>query len=177
MSTKKTFYKVNENLKPTCKKLDKKKDVCDDVCEDPKYFLRRLQKHDNAFSKKEDGKQYSQECQGTSRQPVVLNYNPEKKKSIKRDSFTETLEFSTDSKKKYYICPKYWCPFCEIPVSESDIDKRTITKKIHEYYNCRTAKCPYCDKLIFVRESDNGEIYSYPKLLSGRKVPCCFKKL
>jgi DNA-directed RNA polymerase subunit RPC12/RpoP len=176
MSTK-TFYKISPNIRPVCTKLNKKKDVCSDVCEDSKYFLRRLQKHDKEFSNKKDLGSYSKNCQTASRQPVVLNYNPEKKKSIKRDSFTETLEFSTDSKKKYYICPKYWCPFCEIPVSESDIDKRTITKKIDMYYNCKTAKCPYCEKRIFVKESESGEVYSYPKLLKDRKAPCCFKKL
>jgi hypothetical protein len=42
ISTKKTFYNINSNLKPTCKNLDKKKDVCNDVCEDPKYFLRKF---------------------------------------------------------------------------------------------------------------------------------------
>lgn len=170
------MLKVSKDVELVCKDKDTKKGLCKDIYKDDRYFIRRLQRHDKKFhsDKKEDA--YGRICQTLPRQPVVLKYNPEKKKSIKRDSFTESLKFGD----KYYICPKYWCPFCEVPVSESDIDKRTVKiKKISGYASYKRAKCPYCNEKIYVKESirdDVSSVYSYPGLLDKKKLPCCFSK-
>jgi len=171
------MLKVGKDVELRCKDQDKKKGLCKDIYEDDRYFLRRLQRHDEAFSKMgqtDPHESYGRKCQQMVKQPVVLKYNPETKKSVKRDSFTESLKFGSN-KERYYICPKYWCPFCEVPVLESDIDKRTIKiKKVDKKYNYIRAKCPYCSEKIYVREKD-GVVYNYPRLLDDSKVPCCFR--
>ena len=167
---------ISKDLKLTCKQKNKNKNTCKDLHDDPKYFLRRLQKHDIKLFKydidnKNKTMQYSRSCQGSDKQPVVLSYDPSKEKSIKKESFTSFLKHSSNPKEfnRWYICPKYWCPTCEIPIAESDIDKKTITSKI--------AKCPFGDHQVFVKGKDN-----YPGFLdaskhpNGLKMPCCFRK-
>jgi hypothetical protein len=163
------------------------KDTCVDLCNDGKYFLRRLQRYDNKLfrynvSKVDEKKQYSRKCQRRI-QPVILPYDPETDKSINRESFTYSIKygsFTDPDESRWYICPKIWCPICEIPILESEIDESTIKVKLIEDKSgiCKTAKCPRGNHQVFIRESGNyfpgfQEHGNHPK---GYCMPCCFVK-
>ena len=159
-----------KNIRLTCDDAIPEKDTYKDLCNDKNYFLRRLQTFDNKLFKYDikdkKAKQYSKCCQSTH--PVVLPYDPSKNKSIHQDSYTESIKYGSTTKKNWYICPKIWCSHCEIPLSESEIESKTIKTR----NNCKTAKCPYGDHQVFIREKKN-KTYAYP---DGLSLPCCFLK-
>jgi hypothetical protein len=169
---------ISKDVQLTCKDKIKNKNTCKDLHEDPKYFIRRLQRHDVKLFKN----QYSRNC-NSENQPFALSYDPSKKKSINIKSFTSALKHSSNPKEfdRWYICPKYWCPYCEIPIAESDIDIKTIktitNKKKSGLLFKKTAKCPYGNHRVFIKEKDAY----YPGFLQntnpdGLKLPCCFRK-
>ncbi len=136
--------------------------TCEDFCNDSYYFIRRLQLYDNALFKfnilkNKSETQYSRCCQSND-QPVVLDYDPNSNPRVKKESFTFTMQYSSDPQimKRWYICPKIWCPYCEIPIAEKDIDRRTIAKKLMkgEKKFCVTCACPYGDHQAFIRDQD-----------------------
>jgi hypothetical protein len=162
------------------------KDTCEDLCNDSGYYLRRLQRYDNKLfrfniekSKIGKRKQYSRQCQRIFH-PVILQYDPEKEAKIKREAFSYSIKYGSDPENPHwYICPKYWCPFCEIPIAESDVDPKTIKQRKTEggRSKCNTAKCPRGNHQILYR--DNKSYYpgfqesgSHP---DGYCLPCCFK--
>jgi len=182
---------ITDETKLRCKDALPEKDTCQDFCNDPKYFLRRLQRFDNKlFRKSKDLKNekdhYPRQCQRSFKQPVILPYNPEDNPKIKRESYTYTMSYSTDPQvfKRWYICPKIWCPYCEIPIYEGDIDPKTIRKKttIGDRSVCKTAICPYGDHQVFIKEESDGKVYMYPSFLNktmhpnGFCLPCCALK-
>ena len=131
---------IDPNIRLSCDDAIVEKDTCEDFCNDNSYFLRRLQRYDiklfNPFKNKKDKEnkkrskdltQYSRKC-GRSRQPVVLPFDPETSPQIKRESYSYSIKYSSDPVKfqRWYICPKIWCPYCEIPIAESEIDKSTL---------------------------------------------------
>ena len=170
----------------TCEDKVIEKDTCEDLCNDPKYFLRRLQRYDNKlfrFDIERSGlgkkKQYSRQCQRSS-QPVILPYDPENEPKIKRESYSYSIKYGTDPENPHwYICPKYWCPFCEIPIAESDVDPKTVKQRKTEggHSKCNTAKCPRGNHQILFR----NEPSYYPGFQppgshpDGYCMPCCFK--
>ena len=93
-----------------------------------KYFLNRLTKADPVLFKevnKKDGKigRYTRTCP-SMQQPVVLS--EEEKQYIDekyRDSYEHAIEYgSSDDKKNWYVCPRFWCFKTNAPMSEADIN-------------------------------------------------------
>lgn len=181
---------LGKDIKLVCEDAISEKGTCKDLCNDEKYFLRRLQTYDNPLfkfdiDKKGKQKQYSRGCQQANKQPIVLPYDPSTNKSVKRDSYTYSVKYSSDPiiRDRWYICPKIWCPYCEIPISESDINPKTIQVRATKEQGgtCKTALCPFGDHQVFIREKDN-ETFIYPGFLDatfhpkGLCLPCCFKK-
>jgi len=174
--------KVNGNVVNSQEEQASKGGVKELVSNDQHYFLRRLQTFDNKlFNYDVKNKQYSKCCQTSIKHPVVLPYDPSKNKSIDKDSYTYAMKYGSNPKKEnWYICPKVWCPHCEIPISESDIDNKTI-KKSKKMNECKIAKCPFGDHQVFIREKDN-KTYAYPGFVKksyhpdGLSLPCCFLK-
>lgn len=181
---------VVKNIKLSYNDPTSEKSTFKDFCDDQKYFLRRLQTYDTPLfkfdiDKKGKQQQYSRGCQQANKQPVVLPYDPSTNKLIKRDSYTYSIKYSSEPsvRERWYICPKLWCPYCEIPISESDIDPKTVQVRTTKEQGaiCKTAKCPYGNHQVFIREKDN-ETFIYPGFLDasfhpkGLCLPCCFKK-
>ena len=178
---------IDPNIRLTCEDAIPEKDTCEDFCNDEKYFLRRLQRFDNKLfrikneKKKKAYEQYSRQCSKNS-QPVILIEDPSKNVRIKKESYTYSLKYSSDpnTMERWYICPKVWCPYCEISILETDLDPTKIRiKKTSEGKNiCKTGICPYGDHQVIIREN-NEDIY--PGFLSksthpdGLCIPCCFK--
>jgi hypothetical protein len=177
--------KVSSNLKLMCENQIKNKSTCKDPCDDKKYFLRRLQMLDNKLFKykvdeNKKQSQYSRLCQQGDKQPVILDYNPDKRKDIKKESYTSALKHSSNPKelKRWYICPKIWCPICEIPIKEETIDPKTIKIRTKDGIKCKFAMCPNGDHKVMFREN-NGKTFEHPGFLEnknpdGKKLPCCF---
>lgn len=179
---------IGKNVKLSCENKIINKSTCKDFCNDHKYFLRRLQLYDNNLfnpkrEKKNDFEQYSRKCQESiKRQPVVLPYDPETDERIKRESYTYSLKYSSNpnSFQRWYICPKIWCPYCEIPIYEGDIDPNTIKIRATKGQGgiCKVANCPFGNHQVFIREY--GHVY--PGFLdssfhpNGLCLPCCFIK-
>ena len=182
---------IDPNIKLKCDDLIPEKDTCEDFCNDQKYFLRRLQRYDNKLfnpkiDKKDKIERYSRKCQESiNRQPVVMPYDPATNPKINQESFTYSVKYKSDpttapTYDRWYICPKIWCPYCEIPISESQIDKKTIRVRATKDQGgkCTTALCPYGNHQVFIREYG----HNFPGFLDesfhpqGLCLPCCFKK-
>ena len=180
---------IEPNIKLSCDDPIPVKDTCEDFCNDKNYFLRRLQRYDNKLfkfniDKKNKQTQFSRGC-GVNQQPVVLPYDPEKNDKIKRDSYSYSVKVSSDPNtfNRWYMCPKVWCPYCEIPIPEADIDPKTIRVRLisNKGAKCRTAICPNGNHQVFIRENESGK-YMYPGFLKpsfhpkGLCLPCCYIK-
>jgi hypothetical protein len=160
--------------------------TCKDFCNDSNYFIRRLQKYDNKLFKfsgdeKNKRKRYSIGCQRKT-QPVVLPYDPITNSKIDNESYTSVLKYGSDEEhQRWYMCPKIWCPYCEIPIAEKLIDPKTIRKRTTKDLGsfCTTAKCPYGDHQVFMREEDKKieigflDASFHPE---GLCLPCCYIK-
>ncbi len=152
---------IDPNIRLECEDKIVEVQTCQDFCNDSRYFIRRLQLYDNILFKfnvlKKAGEaQYSRSCQGSNNQPIILDYDPATDPRIKRESYTYSIKYSSDPGlfQRWYICPKIWCPYCQVPIMEEDIDKRTITKKLMSKGDkeCITAICPYGDHQVFIRD-------------------------
>jgi hypothetical protein len=182
---------LEDQVKLVCDDPLPNKDTCVDFCNDKKYFLRRLQRYDNklfkfSLNKTSLNSQYSRTCQQSkNRQPVVLPYDPSTNDKIKKDSYTYSMKYGSDPTlfSRWYICPKIWCPYCEIPIFEGDIDPKTIRMRTTDREGgiCKTAICPNGDHQVFIREKNN-EYHEYPGFLDESShpnnlcLPCCFAK-
>ena len=182
---------LDPNVRLKCDDILPDKDTCTDFCNDERYFLRRLQRYDpNLFIPKKDKKDkkkytYARTCQ-SELQPVVMPYDPSTSTNpkINRESYTFALKYSSnpDLFDRWYICPKIWCPYCEVPISESDIDPKTIREKrfsSNQEGLCKTAICPFGNHQVIFKKSST-DIYPGFKDSSfhpnGLCSPCCFKK-
>jgi hypothetical protein len=189
-------YQIEQTLLMTCDDPIEELDVCTDICDDPNYILRRLQRYDNKLfkfaGKNKSGKKidnYSRKCgKSNSRQPIVLNYDPDLDKSINRNSYTYAIKFrsSPDIPYRWYICPRVWDPYAQKPVAYEQVkkiqDKRMKTGKI-----CRIGVGPYNNKVIinstsnFNRDDTPYPSGYYPGFLKpashpdGLCMPCCFE--
>ena len=177
---------VDSAIALKCEDKIPEKDTCGDFCNDEKYFLRRLQIYDNKLfrikndKKNKEHQHYARKCSRKT-QPVVMGYDPATNDSIKRESYTYSIKYSSDPNtfNRWYICPKVWCPYCEIPILQSDIDPKTIrTKRTEEDKTvCKTGLCPYGDHQVFIKEQND---IIYPGFLTksthpdGLCMPCCF---
>ena len=175
---------IKAEIRMSCKDQVVEANVCKDSCEDPRYTLRRLQLFDYKLfgyegDKKTDQETYSRKCQRAS-QPIVLPYDPEKNPKIKSFSYSYSIKYSSTPEEfqRWYICPKVWCPICQIPIDEKDVDPKTISKKKLDMGKglCYTAKCPYGDHQIMIKVDDKA---LYPGFCDkphpdGYCLPCCF---
>ena len=63
------------------------------------------------------------------RQPIVMKNDPAKNPKIDKDSYTYAIKYGSDPEhQNYYICPKVWCPYCEIPLAFKKV--KNITKEL-----------------------------------------------
>ncbi len=152
---------IDPNIRLECEDKIVEVQTCQDFCNDSRYFIRRLQLYDNILFKfnvlKKAGEaQYSRSCQGSNNQPIILDFDPATDPRIKRESYSYSIKYSSDPSlfQRWYICPKIWCPYCQIPIMEEDVDKRTITKKLMSKGDkeCITGICPYGDHQVFIRD-------------------------
>jgi hypothetical protein len=176
---------IDPNIRLECEDKIVEVQTCQDFCNDSRYFIRRLQLYDNILFKfnvlKKAGEaQYSRSCQGSNNQPIILDYDPSTDPRIKRESYTYSIKYSSDPGlfQRWYICPKIWCPICEIPISENDYDKKTISKRptMGEGGVCITAKCPYGDHQVIIREEADAIYpgFAENKSVDGYCLPCCY---
>jgi hypothetical protein len=185
------YKSVHPDLKMKCPQEIVDKGTCKDFCDDQKYFIRRLRVHDPELFFKDKTKKgknkterYSRKCQESeSAQPIVLAYDPATNKRVKKEAYSYTFKYSSDPEKlnRWYICPKIWCAYCEIPIPEEEIDQSTVVVRVSGggSKKCKVAQCPYGDHLVFIRDSG----HYYPGFLDPSKekhpkdlcMPCCFK--
>jgi hypothetical protein len=182
-----TDDQIGSDIKLKCDDAIIEYDTCADFCNDTNYILRRLQRYDNnlfrfGIDKKELEGQYSRRCQRQS-QPIVLSYDPDKSDDIKRDSYKYAYKYSTNPEEfnNWYICPTIWCPYCQKPLSNSEVDQTTIRKKkttgVKEGV-CIVAECPYGNHQVFIRDTN----HVFPGFIDKEKhpkgycLPCCFAK-
>ena len=104
-------------------------------------------------------------------------------------------------KEYWYICPKTWCPYCQIPVNINKFKMGDIKiRKTFKDLKCAVAKCPFQlnknwpDHNVMLRydntekitqgvsgENDGYTKYLYPGFNTKQKhpdgycLPCCFK--
>jgi len=179
---------IQKDAKMRCDNRIPEKDICTDFCEDDRYALRRLQRYDNPiFRYRADPKfiNYARECQPKDRQPIVMYKNPENDPKIDRKSFTYAIKYgSSPDRQNYYICPRVWCPYEEIPI-HFDIVKDKIIKRPTKEGICETAICPSCKKkgiTTYLRIIPLSKYAPYPGFVDGTKhpegfcMPCCQKK-
>jgi hypothetical protein len=174
-------------LSAKCKEteIDFEADTCQDLCEDDSYKLRRLQRYDNRlfnFKTKEKMEGYSRKCQN-GLQPMVMHKNPENNSKILKDSYTFAFKYGSDQDhQNYYLCPKVWCPYCEIPIRIADVID--VKKRATRKGMCLTGSCPYGDHDVIINDNDNYKetdigLFPYFKNASFHPdnfcLPCCGK--
>ena len=160
--------------------IDYKADTCVDLCEDLYFKNRRLQKYDNKLFRYKGKKgTYSIMCQ-KPRQPIVMRTDPSKNPKIKKDSYTYAIKYGSDPEhQNYYICPKVWCPYCEIPLSYKSV--KNIKKEKTRSGICYRGSCPYGDHQVLIINDDKYNKTNdglYPSFTKGKHpdgycLPCC----
>lgn len=180
---------IDLNIKLKCDDPIPELDTCKDLCNDRSYYLRRLQRHDPKLfryklSQMKD-KTYASICQGTDdRQPIVMKTDPAKHPLIDRDSYTYSIKYgSTKDNMNYYICPKSWCPYHQIPIKYNKIKDIQVRQTIEG--PCTVGKCPFGDHEVMI---NTKSLFSNPKFNDkglnpgfsknkhpdGYCLPCCF---
>ena len=180
---------LEPKVRLSCKesKMLKSIDTCEDLCEDKMYKLRRLQEYDNPlfkFPKQVSKINYSRRCAETDgRQPIVMHSNPEDNPKIDRDSYTYAIKYGSDpNRQNYYLCPKVWCPYCQIPLNRKKI--KNVRERKSKKGKCLIGKCPHGDHNVIIYKGTTmnkaGNKGLYPGLLPRNKhpkgycLPCCF---
>ena len=181
---------LSPEVKLKCNDAVPEQGRCSDFCNDTSYYLRRLQKYDLylfKFSKNNNNKnksQYAVQCGvAQGRQPLVLDHDPSDNPKIKKNSYTYSLKYSSkpEEYERWYICPNIWCPVCEISLSEDEINKNTIQRRVvrSNQKQCETVLCPYDNShQAIIRNTTD----IYPGFLKNKHpdgihcLPCCFKK-
>lgn len=154
----------------------------------PTPFFKKMKKLDPTLYVTEESSRfplYSKACpSGASRQPVILT-DAEKKKIDETNpgSYGRALPYgSSEDKKNWYICPRYWCLKTDTSISEEDVkagkcggiiprgaDKVPPGKYVYEFQS---------DKHI----KDGKYVQHVPGFLKKAKhpnglcIPCCFGK-
>ena len=199
--------KTSSEVKMTCKDAIDELETCEDICNDSSYYLRRLQRFDSdLFGYSQKGfKRYSKICQTSTAgryQPVILRYNPNIFPNVDTNSYSYAINYGSVPEKKYwYICPKGWCPYCQLPINVHKLKLSDIKiRKTFKDLQCAVAKCPFqinknwpnhnamlryedTDKIkVGTKGDDDGYTkYLYPGFNTKQKhpegycLPCCFK--
>ena len=158
-------------------------ETCNDLCEDIYFRNRRLQTYDTKLFRFK-GSTYSRRCQKPV-QPLLLKENPDENPKIKRNSYTYAIKYGSDPEhQNYYVCPRVYCPHCEIPLNYNEIKNTIVTRRRGKSDLCTTATCPVCKKDVFVESSEDykdTEKGLYPGFIKeknpdGLCLPCCKKK-
>lgn len=164
----------------------------------PNPFQDRIERRDSKLivkSKKELKNKkynpYSTTCAANYlRQPVILNENEmktidERDEEQKKRSYTKSMQFgSDDSKKHWYICPRYWSLKHNLSLSEEEV-KDILEKEpnaIIPHDKATVPKGSYIFEFNNAKEhiKDGKYIPHYPGLImdkhpDGYGIPCCFK--
>lgn len=199
--------KISSEVKMTCKDAIDELETCEDICNDSSYYLRRLQRFDSdLFGYSQKGfKRYSKICQTSTAgryQPVILRYNPDNFPNVDKKSYSYTIKYGTvPEKEHWYICPKGWCPYCQLPINVDKLKPGDIKiRKTFKDLQCAVAKCPFqinknwpnhnamlrYDNTEKIRVGATGDDDGYTKYLypgfntkqkhpEGYCLPCCFK--
>lgn len=170
---------------------DLEKDVTSMKLNNPNPFQQRIEDRDpNVILKKDEGKysRYSRTClHSQGRQPVILNKEEMDKIDKKhRNSYVNSMEYSTTSTPYWYICPRYWSLKDDVSLSQDEVDK-ILEKEPKAIIPSDAKTIPqgsyiYEFKNVKQHLNDKGEyIMHHPGLImdshpDGYGVPCCFKK-
>lgn len=152
----------------------------------PSPFLKRMIARDSAIFKinNKSDTEYVRKCQPIGRYPVSIT--KEEKERIDREnpgSYSSVLEYgSSEDKKNYYICPRFWCFLTDTSITEEDVKAgkcgKIIPDKVpgnkipdgHYVYEFKR-KNPY--------DKEGNYVHHRPGLfeIEGRKhkLPCCYK--
>ena len=166
------------------------------------YFQKGFEKNDPIlFLKKKEGKykQYSRSCPiNLRRQPVILTDKQFTEIQQKTpDKIKLAIQYgSSDAKKKWYICPQYWCIKTNSPLTTEDLEHAKTNKiklcgdSLDPYKNIipYDAKDVPEGKYIYSRvhfgQKERGQYKPtlYPGYFVGKHpnpnlcIPCCFNK-
>ena len=178
------YEQVQAEMKLDCDDKIEELGTCEDFCNDNSYFLRRLQQFDTKLFKfispdKKMYSKYSKSCQAPDYgQPVILQYDPKEHSLVDQTSYTYSFKYGSDEDHHYwYICPRVWCPYDQIPI-KYDILTKFRKRETRKGKACIVAKCPFGDHDVIIRSKD----YIYPGFITkkshpdGHCLPCCFKK-
>lgn len=183
---------IGKDIRLDCgnKESDRKHSTCADYCDDSNYTLRRLQKYDLAiFGFKDPDKKfakYSRQCQQSQdRQPLVMKNDPAKNPKIDPESYENAIQYgSSPDRQNWYICARVWCPYEEIPIKYSTIEKDIVKRPTARKGICETAKCPSCLKqgrVTWLKIVPKSKFNPYVGFLDDSFhpnhlcMPCCFK--
>lgn len=184
-----------QEKKETKEVIDKRLDGMQLKDKNNNIFLSRLKKAEpTLFLSEDDGKYsaYSKLCQASrSRQPIILT--PEEKERIdqedrenKTTSYSHAIEYGTDdTKKNFYICPRYWCLKTNSPISEKDAKEGKKCGKILKKDDKKVKPGHYIVEFNYPlqhKNQDGSYFENTPGFLEGKLhpkglcMPCCFKK-
>tara|TARA_B100000780_G_C21126983_1_gene457766 strand:+ start:10042 stop:15039 length:4998 start_codon:yes stop_codon:yes gene_type:complete len=175
---------IQAEMKLSCDDKIEELGTCEDFCNDNSYFLRRLQQFDTKLFKfsspdKKMYSKYSKSCQAPDYgQPVILQYDPKENTMVDQSSYTYRFQYGSNEDHQYwYICPRVWCPYDQIPINYNILTKFR-KRETRKGKACIVAKCPFGDHDVIIRSND----YIYPGFITkkshpdGYCLPCCFKK-
>jgi hypothetical protein len=148
------------------------------------YFQNRIEEREpKLILKQKQGNysSYSRLCQSSeSRQPVIVTKEQMEKIREEYPEYNDPknyIEYGTDPNTKYtYICPKYWNMKTNKPISETEMEKKNLSKFIIP----RNAKNVPANAYIYEFTNEKGLHYNYPNFIPDRHpdgfcLPCCFK--
>lgn len=155
-----------------------------------RMFQNRMKKRDPVLFIN-SGKNYSRECQSSSkRQPIALTADELKKIQKQYPNFLrpeDIISYGSDPKNKInYICPRYWCLKTNMPIDSSEMKEVVGPDGKKELVH------PTCGRIIpnkaksvtpghYVYEFYGPNDNQYPGLIPGKNkgdscLPCCFTK-
>ena len=166
------------------------------------YFQKGFEKNDPIlFLKKKEGKykQYSRSCPvNLRRQPIILT--DQQFTEIQEntpDKIKLAIQYgSSDAKKKWYICPQFWCIQTNSPLTTEDLEHAKANKiklcgdSLDPYkniipYNAKDVpEGKYIYSRIHFGQKERGQYKPtlYPGYFVGKHpnpnlcIPCCFNK-
>lgn len=155
-----------------------------------RMFQNRMKKRDPMLFIN-SGKNYSRECQSSSkRQPIALTSDELKKIQKQYPNFLrpeDIIAYGSDPNHKInYICPRYWCLKTNMPIDSTEM------KEVIGPNGKKELVHPTCGRIIpnkaadvppghYVYEFYGPNDNQYPGLIPGKNkgdscLPCCFTK-
>ena len=152
------------------------------------FVLKKLEEADPqlfTWSKKGKSNNYSTRCQANYyKQPIVINKKEkeyiDKNYPKSYDGYVKTGSTETKINEYYYICPKIWCKFARVSLSDKDLKKLDgICPDDDEPMFFPPKDKPYHGeprRPYFLKESIHPEKSKYPDS-DLYLLPCCGKKI